>query len=258
MFKYINIFLIPLFIYCEQFSINSDGVNRNFNAYFPMDTSNQTPMIILMHGLGGNAFSMESLNDYFLDKSMVTLFPQAYYYENLPIFGVEDNYFLSFKDRPGLMTKKEVRMIILGELGLKSQQIIWDIGAGTGSVSIEIARLCPNSQIYAIEKTAMGINLINKNSPNRIFLGGSGGNLIDILDICQDKLAKNGIIIIALATIENLGISLNWIKKNSWNYQLLNINISGSLSVGNLTRLAPLNPIFLVKIFKKNKKIPRT
>ena len=153
--------------------------------------------------------------------------------ENLPIFGVEDNYFLSFKDRPGLMTKKEVRMIILGELGLKSQQIIWDIGAGTGSVSIEIARLCPNSKIYAIEKTAMGINLINKNSkrfkvnnitsiqaqapnklqtlpnPNRIFLGGSGGNLIDILDICQDKLAKNGIIIIALATIENLGISLN-------------------------------------------------
>ena len=128
----------------------------------------------------------------------------------------------------------------------------------------------------------MVINLINKNSkrfkvnnitsiqaqapnklqtlpnPNRIFLGGSGGNLIDILDICQDKLAKNGIIIIALATIENLGISLNWIKKNSWNYQLLNINISGSLSVGNLTRLAPLNPIFLVKIFKKNKKIPRT
>ena len=87
MFKYIIIFLIPLLIYCEQFSINSDGVNRNFNAYFPMDTSNQTPMIILMHGLGGNAFSMESLNDYFLDKSMVTLFPQAYYYENLPIFG---------------------------------------------------------------------------------------------------------------------------------------------------------------------------
>ena len=40
-----------------------------------------------MHGLGGNAFSMESLNDYFLDKSMVTLLPQAYYYENLPIFG---------------------------------------------------------------------------------------------------------------------------------------------------------------------------
>ena len=87
MIKHIIIFLVPWLIFCEQFSINSDGVNRNFNAYFPYDTSNQTPMIILMHGLGGNAQSMESLNDYFLDKSMVTLFPQAYYYENLPIFG---------------------------------------------------------------------------------------------------------------------------------------------------------------------------
>ena len=87
MLKYLIIFLIPWFIYSEQFSITSEDVNRNFNAYFPTDTSNQIPMIILMHGLGGNAFSMESLNDYFLDKSMVTLFPQAYYYENLPIFG---------------------------------------------------------------------------------------------------------------------------------------------------------------------------
>lgn len=87
MFKYIITFLIPWFIYCEQFSIVSDGVNRNFNAYFPTDTSNQTPMIILMHGLGGSAQDMEGLKDHFLDKSMVTLFPQAYFYENLPIFG---------------------------------------------------------------------------------------------------------------------------------------------------------------------------
>ncbi|MDJ0845547.1 precorrin-6y C5,15-methyltransferase (decarboxylating) subunit CbiE [Crocosphaera sp.] len=196
-------------------------------------------------------------------------------HNNLPIFGIEDHYFLSFKDRPGLMTKKEVRMMILGELGLKSQEIIWDIGAGTGSVSIEIARLCPHSKVYAVEKTAMGINLINKNCqrfninnvtpfqtkapkklstlplPNRIFIGGSGGNLIDILDVCQDKLTKDGIILISLATLENLAICLNWIDKNSWSYQLLNMNISRSLSIASLTRLSPLNPIFLVKIFRK-------
>ncbi|MDJ0598236.1 MAG: precorrin-6y C5,15-methyltransferase (decarboxylating) subunit CbiE [Crocosphaera sp.] len=194
--------------------------------------------------------------------------------DKLPLFGIEDHYFLSFKDRPGLMTKREVRMIILGELGLKLQEIIWDIGAGTGSVSIEIARLRPNSQVYAIEKTAIGINLINKNcqrfqvnniasiqtkapdklstlpNPNRIFIGGSGGNLIEILDICQEKLAKDGIILIALATLENLVICLDWIDKNSWNYQLLNINVSRSISIANLTRLSPLNPVFLVKLFK--------
>lgn len=193
--------------------------------------------------------------------------------DNLPIFGIEDRYFMTFKDRPGLMTKREIRMIILGELGLKSEDAIWDIGAGTGSVSIEIARLCPNSQVFAIEKTAMGINLINKNcqrfevnnitpiqtkapdklltlpNPNRIFIGGSGGNLIDILDVCKEKLLENGIIIITLATLENLALSLDWINKNSFNYQLLNINISRSIAIADLTRLSPLNPVFLIKIF---------
>ncbi|MEL4898167.1 precorrin-6y C5,15-methyltransferase (decarboxylating) subunit CbiE [Crocosphaera sp. Alani8] len=194
--------------------------------------------------------------------------------KNLPIFGIEDRYFLSFKDRPGLMTKKEIRMIILGELSLKSQENIWDIGAGTGSISIEIARLCPNSHIFAIEKTAIGINLINKNcqrfqtnnitsiqaeapnklsklpNPNRIFIGGSGGNLIDILDVCRDKIANNGVIIITLATLDNLAITLNWVSENCWNYQLLNINMSRSISVASLTRLSPLNPVFLVKVFR--------
>ncbi|MGK7939120.1 MAG: precorrin-6y C5,15-methyltransferase (decarboxylating) subunit CbiE [Crocosphaera sp.] len=193
----------------------------------------------------------------------------------LPIFGIEDKYFLTFKDRPGLMTKREIRIIILGELCLKTQQIIWDIGAGTGSVSIDIARLCPNNKVYAIEKTAMGINLIHKNcqrfqvnniisvqtkapeklqelpNPHRIFIGGSGGNLIEILDICKQKLAKDGIIILALATLENLVICLDWINKNSCKYQLLNVNISRSLSLANLTRLSPLNPVFLVKIYEK-------
>ena len=81
MIKYVIILLFPYFLFCEQFSIISEGVNRNFNAYFPTDTSNQTPMIILMHGLGGSANDMESLSDYFLDKNMITLFPQAYFYE---------------------------------------------------------------------------------------------------------------------------------------------------------------------------------
>ncbi|MDJ0510121.1 MAG: precorrin-6y C5,15-methyltransferase (decarboxylating) subunit CbiE [Crocosphaera sp.] len=193
----------------------------------------------------------------------------------LPLFGIEDKYFLTFKDRPGLMTKREVRMILLGELCLKPQQTIWDIGAGTGSVSIEIARLCPENQVYAIEKTAMGINLINKNcqrfqvnnivavqtkapeklqdlpKPERIFIGGSGGNLIEILEICKHKLAIDGIIIMAFATLENLVICLDWINKNNWDYQLLNVNISRSLSIAKLTRLSPLNPVFLLKIHQR-------
>ncbi|WP_293142579.1 precorrin-6y C5,15-methyltransferase (decarboxylating) subunit CbiE, partial [Okeania sp. SIO3I5] len=82
---------------------------------------------------------------------------------NLPLLGIPDNYFLSYDDRPGLMTKREVRVLILAELSLQPEQIIWDIGAGTGSVSVEIARLCNDSIVYAIEKTSAGTGLIEEN-----------------------------------------------------------------------------------------------
>ncbi|ACK65534.1 precorrin-6y C5,15-methyltransferase (decarboxylating), CbiE subunit [Rippkaea orientalis PCC 8801] len=196
--------------------------------------------------------------------------------ENLPLFGLSDHLFLSFPDRPGLMTKREIRLTILGELALEKQQIIWDIGAGTGSVSIEIARLSPNSTIYAIEKTAMGITLINQNcqrfqvsnvipvsgkapdiltelpQPHRIFIGGSGGHIYTILEICQAKLRENGMIVMALATLENLALSLDWFKVHPWDYQVLEMLISRSVAVNNLTRFSPLNPVMLIKATKKS------
>jgi precorrin-6Y C5,15-methyltransferase (decarboxylating) len=190
--------------------------------------------------------------------------------EKLPCFGLPDQIFSSFPDRPGLMTKKEIRMLILGELALHNNQIIWDIGAGTGSVSLEIARLCPNSQIYAIEKTVIGNNLIIKNSqklqisnvipiqgkapqilatlppPDRIFIGGSGGNLSSILDFCQAKIKAQGIIVFALATLEHFSLSLAWLKENQWYYQVKQVQISRSIPVSNLTRFSPLNPVNLI------------
>ncbi len=188
---------------------------------------------------------------------------------NLPDLGLSDQMFLSFSDRPGLMTKREIRLLVLGELALKPGQIIWDIGAGTGSVSIEIARLFPTSKIYAIEKTAAGTALISQNcrrfgvenvisihgtAPDilldlplcdRIFIGGSGGNLTQILDAC--RLPSGGVIVLALATLEHLNTALGWLKEHdSWNYQLLQVQLSRSVPVGNLTRFAPLNPVTIL------------
>jgi precorrin-6Y C5,15-methyltransferase (decarboxylating) len=190
--------------------------------------------------------------------------------ENLPLLGLSDRTFVSFDDRPGLMTKREIRLIVLGELALQSKQIVWDIGAGTGTVSLEIARLCPTSEVYAVEKSAMGKTLIQQNcqrlqvnnvvpvygtapdildrlpAPNRIFIGGSGGNLVEILDICGEKLAADGVIVLALATLEHLNLSVDWFGKNSWNYRLLQLQISRSVSVGDLMRFSPLNPVTLI------------
>ncbi len=194
--------------------------------------------------------------------------------ENLPLFGLPDSAFLSFSDRPGLMTKREVRLMVLGELALQPQQVIWDIGAGTGSVAIEIARLCPDSRIFALEKTALGINLIKQNcqrlqvsniialggkapdslqdllNPDRVFIGGSGGNLKEILEVCDYKLNAQGIVVLALATLEHLNIALNWFKSNHWSYHLLNVQISRSLPIAQLTRFSPLNPVTIMSACK--------
>jgi precorrin-6Y C5,15-methyltransferase (decarboxylating) len=193
--------------------------------------------------------------------------------ESLPTFGLPDSCFLSFSDRPGLMTKREIRLLVLGELALQPGQIIWDIGAGTGSVSIEIARLFPNTQIYAIEQTAAGITLIQQNSqrfqvesiqpiqgkaptalqnlpqPDRIFIGGSGGSLTEILSFCSQQLRPQGVIVLALATLEHQTQVQHWLgKRPQWQFRLLQAQLARSVPVAALTRLSPLNPVTLVTL----------
>ncbi|WP_017292449.1 precorrin-6y C5,15-methyltransferase (decarboxylating) subunit CbiE [Geminocystis herdmanii] len=194
--------------------------------------------------------------------------------EKLPIIGLPDNLFKTFPDQPGLMTKKEVRLTILGALSLQENQVIWDIGAGTGSVSIEIARLVKNSQIYAIEKTAMGANLIKQNchqfqvnnieiihdkaenmienlpNPHRIFIGGSGSNLTFLLNIIETKIYPESKIVIALATIENLHEALQWFKDHNWTYEIIHVQISKSLAIAKNTRFYPLNPVNIITAIK--------
>ena len=189
---------------------------------------------------------------------------------SLPMLGLPDKTFASFSDRPNLITKREVRLLVLGELALQPKQIVWDIGAGTGSVSIEIARLSETSQVYAIEKTAIGYSLIEQNcrrlqvknvvsihgsapdtlpqlpAPDRIFIGGSGGNLRAILDTCNTRLSTSGIVVLAFATLEHLYMALDWLNTHSWSYRLLQVQLSRSVSVGQLTRFTPLNPVTIL------------
>lgn len=199
-------------------------------------------------------------------------------FANLPLLGLPDSSFLSYSDRPGLMTKREIRLLILGELALKSGQIIWDVGAGTGSVAIEIARIFPTSTVYAIEKTAAGISLIEQNcqrfgvsnvvsihgtapeilhhlpSPDRIFIGGSGGNLKDILSFAGAHLHPQGVLVLALATLEHLTMATQWVQEKGWEHNLLQAQLMRSVAVGSLTRFSPLNPVTILSIKKQNQR----
>ena len=127
------------------------------------------------------------------------------------------------------------------------------------------------------EKTTMGATLITQNSqrfkvsnitcingkapdalsslpnPHRVFIGGSGGNLNDILTVCQAKLLEGGKIVMAFATIEHGYQAINWFQHNFWNYRLLQLHISRSAPINHLTRMTPLNPVTIITASAKKK-----
>lgn len=253
---------------------NLDGDNERVTSYWPDELQGQSAA----HGSATLNFAplnvvvlLRHEEDSFSPESQ----PESQL-EALPLIGLPDSVFKGFRDRPTLMTKREIRLLILGALAPLDGQTLWDVGAGTGSVSVELSRLCPNARLYAIEKTAMGVALIRHNAqrlaiapiqviqgqapaaftnlpnPDRVFIGGSSGQLIPILDFLAGLARSPSRIVLAIATLEHIAQITTWIAQPTvaatWHYQLTQVNISRSLPVGPLTRFLPLNPITLVTI----------
>ena len=199
-------------------------------------------------------------------------------YKNLPMFGIEDGLFAYFKDRPGLMTKREVRIQILSDLELPENGTIWDLGAGVGSVGIETIRLRPNLDLIAIDKRIGASKIIQKNcklfnvkfkkiiekdiiesiennlipkefiSPSRIILGGGEGKIkLDILKKIIPYLSINGIIIIPFSAINYINSVEEILLKNNFKTCIRSIQAYRGVSISSGTRMNPMNPIYLVK-----------
>ncbi|MGL5065526.1 MAG: precorrin-6y C5,15-methyltransferase (decarboxylating) subunit CbiE [Microcoleus sp.] len=195
----------------------------------------------------------------------------------LPLLGIPDGAFIGCSDRPGLTVEREVRVLVLAQLALQPGQVVWDVGAGNGAVSVEIARLFPDSQVYAIEKTISGSAAIELNCarfavpnaisihgvapeilhrlrpPHRILIGGSGGVLTKILGVCALRLLAGGSIVLLLDSLEDIGTVLSWIedrvrREPHWSYRIVQVQLSRSVPAGNSTRFNPLNPVSIVTI----------
>lgn len=133
------------------------------------------------------------------------------------------------------MTKREVRILTIAQACLQPAQILWDIGAGTGSLTVEAARL--TGHVYAVEKQPQGQTLIAENvrnfgllnvtvipgtapaalhhlpDPDRILVGGSGGSMREILQVCGDRLLPGGRIVINVFAPQNLAWALDILQK---------------------------------------------
>lgn len=184
--------------------------------------------------------------------------------------GIPDNEFHQRKPLKGLITKAEIRVVSLSKLGIRSNSVVWDVGAGSGSVSIEAALLATAGRVFAVERHADDIWIIKRNvdkfatrnvvvvageapdvlgqlpDPDAVFIGGSGGRMREIVAVAARRLSANGSIVVNVTTIENLPVAVEAMRDSGLRLDVTHVAIARGKSVGSLTRLEALDPIFIV------------
>ncbi|AEB76977.1 precorrin-6Y C5,15-methyltransferase (decarboxylating) subunit CbiT [Clostridium botulinum] len=167
------------------------------------------------------------------------------------------------------MTKEEIRILSISKMNINENSRILDIGSGTGSISIQLAKISKNGEVIAIEKEQKAIDLINKNKEkfeannlevvkgealevydhidgefNAIFIGGSGGNIEEIIRNYHNKISTKGRMVLNFITINNLYKALETLKKMDYKPEFIEVSISRSFK--NTYMLKANNPIFIV------------
>ena len=167
------------------------------------------------------------------------------------------------------MTKQEVRAAVLAKLAVRPEDILWDVGAGTGSVSVELALAAPRGRVYAVECRPEGCALIKANrekfrtrnlvlveglapaalsdlpAPDAVFIGGSKGSLAAIVDAALDKNPDARICVSAIA-LETLSAAVAALTARGRTVQVSQLAVSRARAVGGLHLMMAQNPIYLI------------
>ncbi|MGC9196413.1 MAG: precorrin-6y C5,15-methyltransferase (decarboxylating) subunit CbiE [Syntrophobacteraceae bacterium] len=183
------------------------------------------------------------------------------------IFGFSEE---AFERDAGMITKMEVRAAVLATLSLEDGQVLWDLGAATGSVSIEAARIARLKQVFAIEKDPSRFAKLVQNiekfeafrvkaicakaseamgelaSPDRVFIGGGGSDLGAILKGVHKRLKENGLIVQTAVLFETLEEAARFWKEHGFRVSIVQLQVNRSVPTGNDVRLEALNPVFIL------------
>lgn len=167
------------------------------------------------------------------------------------------------------MTKSEVRAVSVSKLELQTNSIVYDIGAGTGSVSVEAALKVPEGHVYAFEQKEEGCALIRANAekagltnltvvpgkapeslagypaPDRVFLGGSSGNMEEILDLVTELNPAVQLVINVIA-LESLNQAMAWFQKKGWEPEVVCMQVSRAAKRGPYHMMQAQNPIYIL------------
>ncbi len=191
--------------------------------------------------------------------------------EALPLFGLADGLWLQHPDQPGLMTKREVRIQLLADLELPETGVLWDIGAGVGSVGLEALRLRPALELWAVERRPGAAALIGANAdrlgvrpvavlegeapaalvplpdPDRVLIGGGGRDRRAVLEAVLGRLRPGGVVVLPLATVEALAQLRPQLEQAGLGVTVSQIQAWRGAPLAEGTRLAPLNPVLVLK-----------
>ncbi len=168
------------------------------------------------------------------------------------------------------MTKEEIRILSLEKLDLKNAKTFLDIGGGTGSISIEAALRNKDLKVYTIERNEEAVSLIKENMKkfqienmkvikeyapvedfkenlDRAFIGGSGGNLREIIKWVKKLLKEEGILVINCIILETLHKSLEILKEEGFEeIECAMANIAKMEKLGEGNYFKPLNPTYII------------
>ena len=190
---------------------------------------------------------------------------------------LHEDAFAKRMPKKGLITKREVRLLSLGFLNLKRDSVVWDIGAGSGSVSIEAAMICREGEIYAVETDPEGAAICRENllthridnvtvleglapealtglpQPDAVFIGGSKGNMRPILDYALAELREEGRLVVNAITFENVQEAYSYFKEKDLNPEVILLNVARGEPLARYLRYEALNPIHIFAVGKGNR-----
>ena len=181
--------------------------------------------------------------------------------------GIPDECFLRDKVP---MTKEEVREISISKLRLEKDSVIYDVGAGSGSVSVEMALQALEGQVYAVEKNPVAVNLLLENkkkfcadnltvaeglapealeelpAPTHAFIGGSAGNMKEILELLLRKNPAVRVVVNAI-TLETVAEALDALKELPFGEaDIVSVSVARSKKAGRYHMMMGQNPVYVI------------
>jgi precorrin-6B C5,15-methyltransferase / cobalt-precorrin-6B C5,C15-methyltransferase len=189
----------------------------------------------------------------------------------LPVVGLPEE---SIAHRAGMITKRDIRLLTLGYLQLHPGEVLWDIGAGSGSVALEAARLCASLRVFAIERSAQAIEQIKQNcqtfaltnvqpivgeapeacatlpDPDVVFIGGSGGRLTAIMTALAERLPCGGRLVMNCITLEHFAAGWDLLQRHPWQAEATSVQLAHTKPLSTLHRFEADSPLFILRAHK--------